>query len=157
VNEMGQYLQMGIVLKKWIWILFDLREDEKYIRFEIKESIVQEQLYEFLKYQFTLYEKSDVEGFESTLKAISEKHSLQEIVAMADENSFRYLQSSKIYDEIQVSSWDWLRIEVSMLVFFVEGKIFMEGYGQFLRYLENVIRASSGRWPIAGAFRAFID
>jgi len=42
-------------------------------------------------------------------------------------------------------------------VFFIEGKIYMEGYGAFLKYIENNIRESSKKWKIAGTFKCFID
>jgi hypothetical protein len=40
---------------------------------------------------------------------------------------------------------------------FYEGKIIMEDYDSFLRYLENVIRAASQQWSISRAFCCFIQ
>jgi hypothetical protein len=138
--------------------LFVQYEDDDNIRFELNESVLKDQLSDFMQFQFSLYNEPDEKMiFESTLNAISEITALQEMVALAKEKEFQYFQYNRIYDEIKVSSWDWLKIEISMFVIFVEGKIIMEGYNQFLRYLENVIRSLGNRWSIAGAFRAFID
>ncbi|WP_342545406.1 hypothetical protein [Lysinibacillus sp. FSL K6-4013] len=88
---------------------------------------------------------------------IGELSSLKELVELAEEGRFPCFQSNKTVDEIKVSAWRSLEIKNFLLVFFVEGKIFMEGYDSFLRFIENNVRESSKRWSIAGAFKCYID
>ncbi|WP_108671765.1 hypothetical protein [Peribacillus acanthi] len=180
---MGKYLQMGICYrvevdknrldklgvtleklaielnKHFDLSLYDLNETQEEIIFEIKESVVLEELQESLRYQYSMYpqEQPYTDCFESTVETIGGLSSFQEIIQLAEEGNFPCFQSNVITDEIKILAWNWLEIEISMFVFFVEGKIFMEGYDSFLRYIENNVRESSGKWGIAGAFKCFIN
>lgn len=175
---MGQYLQMGICHKmlfgkreigkttidkikgelgKLVDLeLFDFEESEENISFIIKESVVQEQLQMFLSEQFSLYDQSYAEDFSELLSEIKKRQSLDEIIELAKEKEFRLFQHNNVYDIIEISPWQTARVDTSLLVIFIEGKLMMESYNSFLRYLENLVRASSSQ-AISGAFRAFID
>lgn len=179
---MGQYLQMGICyrlevdkkrldklevtlerlikeLNKHLDItLYEINETHEEVIFEIKESVVLE-LQGFMEFQYSMYpqEQQYIDCFKSAVETIGGLSSFQEIVQVAEEGNFPCFQSNVIIDEIKISAWNWLEIEISMFVFFVEGKIFMEGYNFFLRYIENNVRESSREWGIAGAFRCYID
>jgi hypothetical protein len=111
---MGQFLQMGICnrivvekermnklsiciekviesLNKEIDMsLFEQSETEEHLVFTISESIVLEQLQSFLKFMFSLYnqEKPYKESFDTVLKMVSERSSLQEVEEMAEKKSF---------------------------------------------------------------------
>ncbi|MFB6469518.1 hypothetical protein ACE38V_22555 [Cytobacillus sp. Hz8] len=139
--------------------LYDLNENQDEIIFVIKESVVLEQLQNFTQYQYSMYpqEQWDTDCFESASEMIGELSSLKELVELAEEGRFPCFQSNKIVDEIKVSAWESLEMKIFMLVFFVEGKIFMEGYNSFLKFIENNVRESSKGWSIAGAFKCFID
>ncbi|MBT2282212.1 hypothetical protein J7E78_01425 [Paenibacillus polymyxa] len=175
---MGQYLQMGIChqmligkreiekttiekikgeLGKLINLeLFDLEESEENISFIIKESVVQEQLHMFLSEQFSLYDQSYAEDFSELLLEIEKRQSLVEIIELAEEKEFRFFKNSEVYDYVDITPWSRIRVETSLMLFFFEGKLLMESYCSFLRYLENMVRVSSSQ-AISGAFRAFID
>jgi hypothetical protein len=139
--------------------LFEQRETEDHFVFTISETIVKEQIYQFIQFQFLLYnqEQPYKECFDSVLKVISQRSSLQEIEEVAKNKSFPCFQLSVIDDEIRVNDWYWLRIEYSIWLMFAEGKIFMEAYNNFLRFLEHQVRVSSEKWSISGAFRCFIQ
>lgn len=180
---MGQYLQMGICyrlevdkkrldkleitleglineLNKHLDItLYEINETHEEVIIEIKETGALEQLLEFTQFLYSLYpqEQRDTDCFESASEMIGELSSLKELVELAEEGRVPCFQSNKIVDEIKVSNWKPLEIKIYLLVFFVEGKIFMEGYDSFLRFIENNVRESSKRWSIAGAFKCFID
>lgn len=180
---MGQYLQLGIInrivvdkermnklniaiekviesLNKEMDIsLFEQSETKEQFAFKIKESIVLEQLHEFLKNQFLLYnQEQPYKGcFDSILNVISQQSSLQEIEEIAKNKSFPCFQRSVIDDEIMVNDWHWLKVEYSIWLMFAEGKIFMEAYNNFLRFIEHQVRESGKKWSIAGAFRCFIQ
>ncbi|MFT4413354.1 hypothetical protein ACLM5H_05795 [Fredinandcohnia humi] len=180
---MGQYLQMGIgyrmeidkkrldkvgvtiekleieLNKHFDMSLYDFNETHDKIIFEIKESVVLEQLQEYIQYQYSMYpqEQPYTDCFKSAVEIIGGLSTFQEIVQVAEERNFPCFQSNRITDEIKVSAWGWLEIDISMFVFFVEGKIFMEGYNSLLKFIENNVRQSSEKWTIAGAFRCFIE
>lgn len=180
---MGQYLQMGICYRMEVdknrlerlgftfeklvnelyehfdLSLYDSSETQNKIIFEIKESVVLEQLQEFMQYQYSMYpqEQPYIDCFKSALEKIGGVSSFQEIVQVAGEGNFPCLQSNVITDEIKTSALNWLEMEISMFVFFVEGKIFMEGYNSFMKYIENNVRKSNGQFSISGAFKCFID
>lgn len=136
--------------------LFDFEESEENISFIIKESVVQEQLQMFLSEQFSLYDQSYAEDFSELLSEIKKRQSLDEIIELAKEKEFRFFQHNNVYDIIVISPWQTARVDTSLLVIFIEGKLMMESYNSFLRYLESLLRASSSQ-AISGAFRAFID
>jgi hypothetical protein len=174
---MGQYLQMGIcydfsayksssftaddiadMLSKDVDIsLYTCHETEKEIHFQINEQIVMEQLHDFTKFQFSLYYSKN-SSYEEELTAISNSSSFQELIQLAREYELGRFQDSEIVYSYQVpDSRGSIRINVSMFTMFYEGKIIMEDYDSFLRYLENVIRAASQQWSISRAFCCFIQ
>jgi hypothetical protein len=175
---MGQYLQMGIcydfsvyksssfttddiadMLSKDVDIsLYTCHETEKAIHFQINEQIVMEQLHDFTKFQFSLYYSKN-SSYEKELTAISNSSSLQELIQLAKKYELGSFQNSEIvYTYYQVPDGQGsIRINVSMFTMFYEGKIIMEGYNSFLKYLENVIRTTSQQWSISRAFRCFIQ
>ncbi|WP_339298075.1 hypothetical protein MKY92_25290 [Paenibacillus sp. FSL R5-0623] len=175
---MGQYLQMGIChqmligkreiekttiekitgeLGKLVNLeLFDFEESEENVSFIIKESVVQEQLHMFLSEQFSLYDQSYAEDFSELLPEIEKRKLLVEIIELAEEKEFRFFQHNNVYDNIEISPWQTAQVDTSLLAIFIEGKLLMESYNSFLRYWENLVRASSSQ-AISGAFRAFID
>lgn len=180
---MGQYLQMGICyrievdkkrlnklgvtfekltneLNKHLDLsLFVLNETKDEIIFVIKEPVILEQLQNFMQFQYSMYpqEQPYTDCFKSAVETVGGLSSFQEIIQVAEEGNFPCFQSNVITDEIKISAWNWLEIEISMFVFFVEGKIFMEGYNSFLKYIESNVRESSKEWTIAGAFKCYID
>ncbi|NOU53725.1 hypothetical protein HN020_02765 [Brevibacillus borstelensis] len=176
---MGQYLQAGICyqivirkrefadvitteqlceeLKKEIDIsLFNVEETGEHVRFLIKEEIVLEQLHDFMRHQLSLYDGGYVDIFESILSKISQKKSLTEIIDFAKEKKSRFFNETDVYQHFTVLSWKSIGVKVSLLAFVCEGKILMECYGDFMQYLERLVRSNS-KQTIAGAFRAFID
>jgi hypothetical protein len=139
--------------------LFELGEPEDHYVFTIKESIVLEQLYQFLRVQFSLYNQQDSykRCFNEVLTAVAEISSLQDVEELVNKKSFPCFQRNVINEEILVNEWYWLKVEYDMWIMFVEGKLFMETYNNFLRFLEKQVRVSSEKWSISGAFRCFID
>ncbi|MCM3591232.1 hypothetical protein EN829_033710 [Mesorhizobium sp. M00.F.Ca.ET.186.01.1.1] len=176
---MGQYLQAGICYqlvirkrefadvitteqlceelnKEFDISLFDVEETDEHVRFLIKEAVVLEQLHDFMQQQFSLYDGGYVDIFESILSKISQKKSLTEIIDFAKEKKSRFFNETDVYQHFTVLSWKSIGVKVSLLTFLCEGKILMECYGDFLQYLEKLVRSNS-KQTIAGAFRAFID
>lgn len=136
--------------------LFIYQEDEEEVQFTIRESTVVEQLHDFLQEQFSLYPANDRELISTTLARIANMKSFQEMIELAEEKSSPYFQDSSVYDYIEVGPWKRIRAELSLFVFLLEGKIIMEGYNNFLKYIENLVRAKS-QHAIGGALRVIIQ
>jgi hypothetical protein len=139
--------------------LYEQSETENSLVFSLKESIVMEELVSFLRSQYELYiqEKPYTDDFELAVTMISELNSIEEIEELAKGKSIRCFQRSVIDDEISINDWHWLRVEYSLWLMFVEGKIIMECYNNFLKFTENQVRKTSKELAIAGAFRCFIQ
>ncbi|MCG5252467.1 hypothetical protein P4U99_27625 [Brevibacillus agri] len=178
---MGQFLQLGIIHKLAVskekmnalglsvekvkdelnkevdMALYDLFENDDVITFVLKESFVMQQLSSFLRFQYSLYDQDGFSSFETAIQAISALSNLQQIVEMAEEKRFPCFQNNRIAHDIQVSNWKSLRVEISLFVIFLEGKIFMECCDSFLNFITKAVRESSKQWSISGAFGCFID
>ncbi|MDP4096391.1 hypothetical protein OIN60_06365 [Paenibacillus sp. P96] len=176
---MGQYLQLGIchsvtvdkeqlkqhglaesdvamkLGEKMDMALFTCHEAEETVRFTLRESIVLEQLHDFLQGQYSMY-PAEGDQFNPILIKLSKMQSMQEIVELAERQTLQHFQNNSIYEYIEAGPWNRVRLRLSLFVFFIEGKILMEGYNYFLGYLENMVRSNS-QYPIAGAFRAVIQ
>ncbi|THF77821.1 hypothetical protein [Cohnella fermenti] len=175
---MGQYLQLGICYQmliqkreiaggpieqvnrevgKFVDLnLFNVEETDEHISFSIKEKLIEEQLYKFLEEQFALYEGGYQEEFSTVLSEISKRQSFDRIVELAKEKRHYFFQQSDVYDYIKITPWRPVRMKTSLLAILIEGKLAMESYNSYLRYMEKLVRSSS-KQTIAGAFRACID
>ncbi|MFB5763987.1 hypothetical protein [Paenibacillus medicaginis] len=178
---MGQYLQLGICHRitvereqlkqsgltendvvmrlgeKMDMTLFTGHGTEEAVRFTIRESVVLEQLHDFLQDQYSMYPvKKDPDSFNPILMKLSTLHSMREIVELAEGKTLQYFQNNDVYEYMEAGHWNRIRLRLSLFVFFFEGKISMEEYTYFLRYLEHLVRAHS-QHTIAGAFRAVIQ
>ncbi|MFD0717446.1 hypothetical protein [Paenibacillus sp. GCM10027626] len=137
--------------------LFTCNDDGNQLCYSLQDEVLMEQLPDFLRSQYSLYPAKEAEeAFRSVLLKISQKESAAEIIELANEKSSAYFQSSHVYNFIETAFRKRLRIDLSLMLLFVEGKIIMECYTDFLRYLENLVRSNS-KLPIAGAFRAVIE
>jgi len=185
VNCVGEYLKIGIVHKIGFsaddinnsvtsidvlreglrqhldMSLFSIREAEGETQFVICEEIVKSQLHDFLSQQFSLYSHGDavlLERVRDCLQAVQQNgNTLQSLIDLAENKEFPNFQSSVIYSNFVVSPIKRIRYKVSMFSFFIEGKIFMEEYLDFLKYAETLIRKASSSLSISGAVRAFIQ
>ncbi len=153
-QELLEFLNNEMDLK-----LYDRFEQDEKIIFKIKENIILDQLHDFLKFQFSLYDrKGDYkEEFDSVLRSLSHTLSLQEIVAMVEKRSVPFFRGNKVDHVIPVSYSRTLRIQLTMIVIFMEGKIQMEGYRSFLKFIEVTVREACNQWSVSGAFRCLID
>ncbi|NRD76581.1 hypothetical protein HPT25_03630 [Bacillus sp. BRMEA1] len=179
---MGQYLQMGICYrmeidkkrldklgvtfeklknelnKQFDLSLYELNETQDELVFEIKKGVILEQLLEFMQFEYSMYPQQEpyADCFKSAVETIGGLSSFEEIVEVAEEKKYPCFQSNVITSEIKVD-WNLLKMDISMFVLFLDGKIIMEGYNSFLRYIENNVRELSKKWTLAGAFKCYIE
>jgi hypothetical protein len=183
MSDMGQYLQGGIcyeivinredllkcnlnndeldhVLCKEVELsLFNKYDTESEIRYLINEQMILQQLYGFMRSLLAIYSEDDaylVGDIESALAMIEQRTSLKEMIALANEKKYAFFQNNTIVRHVKLNHWDYLRIEMKMIVMILEGKIYMEGYNEFLRFIEALVKRTSKEWEIGGAFRVFI-
>ena len=182
---MGQYLHIGIVNQlefdkgrldarklstdqlvdllrlKMDMNLFSLIETEDTLRFVIREDPLLSQLVPFLSEQFALYPNRNVDvSIEAALEAVRGCSTFEDLVELAKERSHENFQAidpiySYLYTDVRRT--DTIQYTASLFGFVMEGKIFMEGYNDFLYYLERLIRNNAPPGSIAGAVRAFIQ
>lgn len=178
---MGQYLQGGIcykiciskeaierqnisydavlegLSKKVDLDLYDITEIDMGYNFTLKEELFKkEEFIGFLKEQYKLLGVKE----DRTLKIISKLETLntfQEIIELANEKCHENFQYADIVEPIYCGVWKKsVRVRYELILFMVEGKIFMECYSDFLRYLENLIKKDN-IYPISKAISLFIQ
>lgn len=162
---MGQYIQAGICNR----IKVSKREmEENRVNFEeFKEGLAKEislDLYEIEEvesgYIFSL--KNDVLANGDLEKFLSEQYELlniakdrakkiidslkglsraDDIIELAERKKFENFQYISIYDNIYCTMWEHrVMVEYELMIFMLEGKIMMECYRRFLRYIEKLIK-----------------
>lgn len=90
-------------------------------------------MYKFLNEQFALYDERYKDEFSSVLSGVADKQSLDQIVELEKEKRFRFFQHNKVYDYVEISPWRTVRVQTSLLIIFLEGKLLMECYDSYLR------------------------
>jgi hypothetical protein len=137
--------------------LYNCEETDDDFNFVIKETVVLEQLHDFIQQQFSIYPGSNnEEDYKSVLKAIAGLNKLAEMIELAEERKFENFQQISMNDYVYADRWKQMQAEFSLFVFFVEGKIYLECCDSFLKYIENLVRSNS-KHSISGAFRAYIE
>ena len=109
----------------------------------------------FLSEQYELLNipKDRAEKIIDSLKAVSRA---DDIIELAEQKKFENFQYSSIYDNISCTMWEHrVMVEYEMMIFMLEGKIMMESYRRFLRYIENLIVKSSS-YELCGAVKVLI-
>lgn len=177
---MGEYIQAGICNR----INVSKREmEENRVNFqEFKEGLAKEvslELYDFEEFEsayiFSL--RNDVLENGDLVKFLSEQYELlniakdradkiidsleglsraDDIIELAEMKKFENFQSISVYDNIYCTMRERrVMVEYEMMIFMLEGKIMMESYRRFLRYLENLIVKSSS-YELRGAVKVLI-
>lgn len=141
--------------------LFETRETGGYTDFLINERILTAELYDFLSQQFALYAREDavlLSEFAKSLRIIKgNSESYQALLRLADEKSLPSFQSSVVHNRLSLNPIKEINYDAHIFLFCLEGKIIMEGYARFLRYIETLIRNTGIDYEISGAVRAFIE
>jgi hypothetical protein len=176
---MGQFLQVGIcydvcvfkddinrqkltfediqksLCEKIDFNLYELSELDDQFKWELKEQCLMEELGKFLEEQFNLFEVYQGEDLEilSELKSLK---TYDEIIELAKKKRYENYQNSEIYEYLYCGTWrESVRVIYNQITFFLHGKISMEGYNRFLKYIETLIKNNS-KCKISKAVTAFI-
>ncbi|MGL4874144.1 MAG: hypothetical protein ACRC30_05785, partial [Clostridium sp.] len=90
------------------------------------------------------------------LPALEKNKSRTEILELASDRRYQYFQGASYMESVKCGAWNRITVEYNTIVFFLQGKIMMECYDDFMLYIENLIRKSS-EYKISGAVKAFIE
>lgn len=165
---MGQYIQLGICCKATIskrqmeesvtyeqlieemnkeinLDLYDITEDEEEYVFILKnENLKKGDLIKFLQEQYELCyaEKDDVKEIIDILEKTDNSN---DIISIAKEKKYQNFQyNDYVYENIYCTKWRHrISVQYELIVYFIQGKILMECYYDFLRYIENIISKNS--------------
>ena len=177
---MGQYIQAGICcrvkvskkemernkvsyenvvegLAKEINIgLYEIFEVESGYIFSLKDEVLENgQLDEFLTEQYRLFnaDKDRIEEIISKLKGLNNADS---IVEFAEKKKYENFQYISVYDNIYCGKWEkGVMVEYELILFFLAGKIIMESYRIFLRYIESLIKKDNP-YKVSETVKVFI-
>lgn len=136
--------------------LYEVEEFESAYIFSLRNDVLENgKLAKFLAEQYELLNvaKDRAEKIIDSLKGLNKA---DDIIELAEQKSFENFQSISIYDNIYCTMWEHrVMVEYEMIIFMLEGKIMMECYRRFLRYLENLIVKSSS-YELAGVVKVLI-
>lgn len=120
---------------------YDIQEVESGYIFNLKDEVLEKgKLIEFLMEQYKLF-NAHKDKSEQIINKLKELNNANDIIEFAEQKKYENFQYSSIYDNIYCGEWQHrLMVEYELIVFLVAGKIMMEGYKGFLRYIENLIR-----------------
>ena len=177
---MGQYIQAGICnrikvskremeqnrvnfeefkegLAKEISLeLYEVEEFESAYIFSLRNDVLENgDLVKFLVEQYELLNiaKDRTVKIIDSLKAVGRA---DDIIELAEQKKYENFQSISIYDNIYCTLWEHrVMVEYEMMIFLLEGKIVMECYRRFLRYIENLIVKISS-YELRGAVKVLI-
>ena len=139
IDDVRKSLERNIDLSKYH--LVELDDQIQFILYD--DAIANGQVAEFFQRQYGLVEDSDPK-LKEIVKRLQSVKSLADLDQLAWDNGCYQFQSTKVYSEIYCTSarYDLLAV-YQLFAFLYEGKIIMEGYNRFLKYIENQIKSNS--------------
>ena len=165
---MGQYVQAGICNKVIIYKdelegkvtyeeliegmnkelnleLYNISDEENTYVFSLKSELLdKDKLIEFLKEQYDLCDL-DTASTQEVIDKLKKVNNSDEIINLAKEKKYQnFCYNSYIYGNIYCTKWQYrVMVQYELVLYLIEGKIMMECYYDFLKYIENLIRKNS--------------
>lgn len=175
---MGQYIQVGIcykfnVMKKdliecnmskddLIEVMgkkvdincYNIEESNEEYSFKIIDELLSNlELISFLKEQYKFFGVDDSEQIFNDINKLNGYH---DIVKFADRKPYQNFQESRNVEDIRFGYWKSFTVKYNNILFFINGKAYMECYNDLLMYIENLIKHKNSH-KISGAVKAFLD
>lgn len=175
---MGQYIQVGIcykfnvtkkdlidcgmskddlidVIGKKVDInCYNIEETNEEYSFKIKEDLLSNlELISFLKEQYNFF---GVDDSEEIFNNINKLKGYDEIVKFANRKPYENFQQSINLEEIRFGPWKTFLVKYNNIIFFINGKAYMECYNDLLMYIEKLIK-NKNTHKISGTVKAFLD
>ena len=124
--------------------VYDMTEDEDYVKFKLKDNLLETGLKDFLKdfYSDRLAFGSQTNEGERILEALEDIHTAEEILSMADEKSWPHFQYDPYWDSIYVEGkWrEEMQIYIEGIDLSVDGKILIECTNGLFEYFASLLR-----------------
>lgn len=136
--------------------LYEVREVETGYIFSLKDEVLEKgQLSEFLTEQYKLA-NADKDKAGEIIDKLKGLNKADDIIEFAEKKRYQNFQYSSIYNNIYCGKWrERVMIEYELVIFMLEGKIIMEGYNKFLRYIEVLIKKDNP-YKISEVVKVFI-
>lgn len=151
---------VSYVNKKFGPNLYEMRKEDKVFLFVLKDEYLEPQDFaNFLEHQYLIGADLIHSGSSDAEKKVSKIRECQnkdEILSYVENNGDYLLQDyGPEYFEAKIK-FDRFRVDTFNLVFFIEGKIEMECYNNFMAYLTTLLKRDSSAFKCAKAARIFI-
>lgn len=175
---MGQYIQVGICYKfnvmkedliecnmskdDFIKIMdekididcYNIEESHKEYEFKIKDEVFTNvELNSFLKEQYSFFE---VDDSDEIFNDINKLNGYDDIVGFAERKPYENFQQSNNVEDVSFTYWKSFSVKYKNIIFFMNGKAYMECYNDLLRYMEKLIK-NKNTHKISGTVKAFLD
>lgn len=177
---MGQYIQVGICCKVKIskikmensivsyeevidglgkeipLNLYKVKETDNSYNFILKEEILENsQLPEFLLGQYKLF-GAEGDRIEEIICKLNKLNKFDDIISFSEQKKYENFQYTRVYNYIYCGKWEHsVMVEYELITFFLAGKIMMECYNRFLKYIEALIHKDN-TYKVSEAIKVFI-
>ena len=141
--------------------IYDMTENEKFIRFKLKDKILETELQDFLNVFYSdrmAFDSNSCEK-ESILSALGDVTNAKEIISLAERKSWEHFQFDSYWDSISIKGkWGhYLYLNIEGIDLSLDGKIMIECYGSLFRYLTFVLRERYKDYLLAKSLRVTIS
>ncbi len=122
---------------------YQMIEQNNHYEFQAKESVFNsEQLLKFLKEQYSFF-TVEKQHKEEIFQELSKASNYNEMIQLVEKCSYPCFQSDTTYENIRCGGWKRFRITLEGIVFFIEGKAYLECYEELFTYIESLIKKTS--------------
>lgn len=135
---------------------YDLIDFDDYIEFRGKEDIFNPNtLAGFIKEQCVLFQ-TDTKKIEEIYNTVNSLTSYEEIVRCAKPKPYANFQEHSGKYSVKYGYWDYFSVEIKSIIFFIEGKAYLECYGDLFDYMTGLIKKSSN-YKMANMVQMFLE
>lgn len=110
---------------------------------------------EFLLGQYKLF---GAEGYkiEEIIFRLNKLNKFDDIISFSEQKKYENFQYTRVYNYIYCGKWEHsVMVEYELITFFLAGKIMMECYNKFLKYIEALIHKDNN-YKVSEAIKVFI-
>ncbi len=182
---MGQFLAIGIITKRVVHkevllkykiskeqlidemisqnnfepSIYNISEDQECYFFNLKESVLHNELISFLEKMYPLVYPSDRELYEDFLEKLNNAEPTN-WTALADERRYEVFQTDKYgmpdYVDFKMPFNPHVAVICNSILLSMEGKIVMEEYGRQFNFFKFCMQQTFPEFSIAKALRVYI-
>lgn len=133
--------------------VYDRTENEEYVTFSIKDTILETGLIDFLRdfYSARLAYGKSPQKSDYIIAELKKAKTAEEIMDMAERKCWEYFQEDSYWESICIKhqAWNSLYAYVEGIDLSIDGKILMESYETLFKFLTSIIREKFNKYPIS--------